>query len=62
MSETARLCLVLLAIGVGALVVIVAASPWLCRIRIDKAAYDLAVAELRAAQRAERRASDHEAA
>lgn len=62
MPGTAQLCLVLLGIGVLALVLVAAASPWLCRVRIDRPALDAAAAALRATQTADRRASDHKAA
>lgn len=59
MPKTAEFCAVLFGIGIVALVLIVAASPWLCRLRIDEKALSEA---LSASESGDRRASNQEAA
>lgn len=56
MPATAEFCLVLLGIGLVALVLIVAASPWLCRAHFTPSE------ALSASESGDRRASDQRAA
>ena len=62
MPETAAHILILLSLGVAAVVVVIAASPWLCRLKVDRPALYAAARWHRVTTTGLRRASDHWAA